>query len=379
MRARSTLTRWMSGLASPLFTRSRVEEDPCDVLFLYAWAGEAARTGALARALERRGLRVRHVPMLSPLRVLSGRMLAKPDPAGTLVDRFCNSASAYLVRRYRPRVLLTFDDGTSYTASLRREMRRTGGALVHIAHGVTGDSPLFTNFNFDYYFIFGRSSLEAITRQKSRHGSTKVVVAGSYLIDEDFSLPILRDSSSILFFSSWLHPSVRSLLLDNFRLLAGWARTQTRYELIVKHHPLEDESVIRRILAGIPRVRFLPRSTSLKDAVREVSLVMISWSVASIEASLLNRPAVIVNGSDNADFLEIERYFPPRAKTASEIQERIDRLTARYDEFLEQGRRFVRLHLARTTDSIPYIASCVDSIAHGREDFEVHPLKETVP
>lgn len=372
------LVRWLSGLAAPLFTRSRVHEEPCDILFLYAWAGEEARTGALSLALERRGLRVRHVAMPSPFRTLWRRRLAVPDAPGRLGDRFFESASAYLVRRYRPRVLLTFDDGTSYTASLRREMRRIGGALVHIAHGVTGDSPLFTAFDFDYYFLFGRSSMEAVLRQKTRRGSTKVVEAGSYLIGEDFSLPVRRESSSILFFSSWLHPTVRDLLLDNFRLLAEWAGAQTRYELLVKHHPLEDESVIRGILRGVPRVRFFPKETPMREAVREVSLVMTTWSVASVEAAVLNRPAVIVNRSGNADFLRIEDYLPPRATTAAEIQERIDRINARYDEYVAQAGRFAGYHLARTTGSIPYLASCIDSLARGREDFEFVRLEGTV-
>lgn len=372
-----SFAKYLAALYCIIFYRRHVTSQACDVLFLYSWPGEQRRTTNLAAALQKQGLSVRHHAIPSPKNILRKRLLCRTERIAPLRNCYFEYAAAHIVQVFRPRLILTFDDGSPYTVFLRASLHATGGRLINIAHGITGDSALFTNFCFDYYFVFGPSSLDAIGRQARRYGSTKIVAAGSYLIDEDFSLTPMPDSKTIVFFSSWLPSSVRSILLSNFRVFAEWARTQDEYDLVVKHHPLEDPSIIRSILAGIPRITFLPAGTPMKTALQDASLAIVSWSVASVEAALLGRPSVVINTSDNPDFLEIESYYLPRARTVAEVQARIDTMFGRYDEFVDRSRDYVRRHLAHTTDSIPFLASCIESLFRGTENFPVSTFPAT--
>ncbi|GAI03241.1 unnamed protein product, partial [marine sediment metagenome] len=253
---------------------------------------------------------------------------------------------------------------------LKKEMERINGKLIDIAHGITPNSQRYSMFDFHYYFMIGQSSVDSAFRQKRRYGNTKIVKAGSFRMDKEFTLPINKESKKLVFFSSWLRKDIRGIILKNYNLLAKWARVQQNYNLAIKLHPLEEESIIKSIFKNIPNVTFLPKEISMKVALADVSLALGMWSCALIDAAVLNRPVVIINDSDMEDFLELENYFLPRARTVEEIQERVEETFARYDEYLERTRYFVSRHLEHTVDSVRYIASCIKSISEGKEDFD---------
>ncbi len=373
------LHRWAktaAGLAATVAARRGGETEPADVLFLHTYAGEVPRAGALADAVRARGLRVRQELISPPGARLLRRELTRASQHLPWSERAHAYYAEYLVRRFQPRVVVTFDTN-GLCSPLRRQANGAGARSVQIAHGVIGDTELFRIFDFDYYFVFGQSSVDAASRQPFRIGSTKLVSAGSFLIDEDFCLPTARERSRVLFLSSWLHPSVREILLRNFRILAEWARTRASLTLVVKPHPLEDVTVLQDILRDAPDVRFLDKAMDMKSAVADCALVITGWSVASIEAAILNRPAVVLNDSEQPDFLELESYYLPRARTAGELQQRIERTLSEYQRFVEASRRLVRRHYERTTDSIPFLARCLEDVASGRESFPCQALHGT--
>jgi len=197
-------------------------------------------------------------------------------------------------------------------------------------------------------------------------------------MDEEFSLPINRKSKKLLFFSASLRrKDIRDIILKNYKLLSKWARGQQNYNLIIKLHPLEEDSVIKSIFKNISNVKFLPKEISIKDSLVDISLVLGIWSCALIEAAVLNRPAVIINDSDEGDFLELEKYFLPRARTVEEIQKHIDETFVRYDEYLERTKLFVHRHLERTIDSVSFMTSCIKCIYEGKEDFSYMVINGT--
>ncbi len=370
------LAKTAAGLAVTAAARRQCAVEPVDILFLHTYEGEVARAAPLAAATRRHGLTVRQ-EVIPSLRVrLWRRQLARAPQGLRWSERAHAFYAEYLVRRFQPRVVVTFDTN-GLSIPLRRQANRAGARSVQIAHGVIGDSEMFRIFDFDYYFVFGQSSVDAVLRQKARIGSTKLVASGSFLIDENFCLPPTHERSRVLFLSSWLHPAVREILLRNFQALAEWARTRAGLTLVVKPHPLEDVSILRDVLAGAPDVHFLDKQTDMRTAIAACALAITGWSVASIEAAILNRPAVVLNDSDNADFLELESYYLPRARNAQELQQRIDDTFADYARFLDAADRLVRRHYDRTTDSIPFLARCLEEIARGTESFAYHAVEGT--
>ena len=360
-----------------IFYRRKLKKKSCDILLLPDWPGGIKRAKKLITELEYNNFHVLCDVIPPPQKILLNRLFIKTERVAPSSYRFFEYYAAYIVRKYQPRILLTFMDSSGFSIFLKNEMEKIGGQVINIAHGVTGDSELFTMFNFHYYFVFGQSSVDAIFRQKTRYGNTKLVKVGSFLIDKEFNLPVNRESKKLLFLPSWLRRSVRDVSLKNFNLLARWARLQKNYQLVIKHHPLEDESIIRSIFNNIPNVKFLPKEINMQGALENISLVLTCWSVASLEAAVLNRPVVIINDSDLPDFLELENYYLPRARTVEEIQNRIEDTFARYDEFLKRSKDFVRRHLEHTTDSIPFMVNCIKSIYQEKEDFKYIPIEGT--
>lgn len=361
--------KYLLGLYGIAFYRREVQVSPCDILFFYTWEGEAARTQGLVHALNAKGFQVASFVLPSRIKIIVHRLLARTERLSSFGNCLYEYFAAYVIARFSPKILLTFDDGSCYTAFLKHEMERRGGTIINIAHGLTGDSESFTNFLFHYYFVFGQSSVDAVLRQKIRYGSTKVIKAGSYLISTEDSLPVNNSRTGILFCSTWLPEPTRALLLKNMAIFAEWANSQTRYSIFVKHHPLEDPRIIREVFRGVQGVSFLPQEICMKDALEKVSLIVTSWSVASLEAALMNRPTVIVNDSDMPDFLEIEGFFLPRARNAKEIQERVSEIFLNYAQYVEKGAKYVERHLAHTTDSVPVISQLIESIFRDRNDF----------
>lgn len=370
------MINFIAGTYCLFFYRRKIRKKPCDILFLHSSQKDIAATKSLSMALKRHNFHVLHEVIPLPKAILLNRLLAKTTRYAPLPFCVYEYYASYIVKKHEPRILITLDL-FPFASFLKNEMEKMGGKSVQLAHGVIGQNELFTIYDFHYYFVFGQSSVDAAFQQRTRYGSTKLVKTGSFFIDEEFHLSPGRKGKKLLFFSSWLQKNVRDIILANFNLLAKWAKLQGEYELAVKHHPLEDESIIRSIFRDVPNVKFLPKEVRMKEALADISIVLTGWSCASIEAAILNRPAVIINNSDFPDFLELEKYYTPRACTVEEIQARIEETFKRYDEFIESAKRLVRRHLERTTDSIPYIVKCLKSIYDGKEDFEYINIKGT--
>src|SRR5690606_28367422 len=96
----------------------------------------------------------------------------------------------WLVEHHQPRILLNDRNGSLYAPFLRLALNARGSLLVHLAHATTVEGSRRLGMNdYDYYFLFGQSSLEALQARKLRFGSSTAVLAGSHMIDDDYVMP----------------------------------------------------------------------------------------------------------------------------------------------------------------------------------------------
>lgn len=361
-----------------LFYRRRLEKDPCDILYVAGWAGDIERANKLSETLEKENFHIHKEVWASPLEIIRDRLLVKAKRVSPFSYCYLECYAAYLIKRHQPKIILAFLDAGLLSFFLKIEIEKVGGKIINLSHAVMMDNYTHTNFYFHYYFMFGQYSVEAAFRQKTRYGNTKLIKAGSHLIEKDFYLPVNKESNKLLLLAaSCSKIENKIIILRNYNLLAKWARIQKRYHLVIKHHPAGDDSIIESFFKDIHNVTFFSKETNMKNALKDVSLTLIGWSTGSIEAALLNRPSVIINDSDMPDFLEAEKYFAPRARNVEEIQDRIEETFERYDYYLEKSKEYVRKHLEYTTDSIPFMVHCIKSINDGDEDFEYIPIEAT--
>ena len=347
---------------------SSPQGEAADVVFLHHYAGGAERIESLTSLLERQGLVVRHVHVSSAGEMMLRRRLMRPPP-DLHPDLLVQGAYArYLVHRYEPKVLVTFQNGLLLAPFLREEMRGRG-VYVNISHGVTPNHHTHSVTAYDYYFLFGRSSLENLLRNPVRIGTTAAVLTGSPFVSSN-SEQVGADEADprkVLFFSTWFPAGeYYEYLTRTAKLVVEWARAQVDHELYVKLHPLENPGFMNELTLGVPNIRVLPKSTPMQQALRGKSVVLHAHSNASLEAALAGKPSVVVNDTEVADsYLHLEDYFLPRAANVEEINDRIARMFQDYDYYVQQARRFARFHLERTADSVQYIAECLVRLSRG--------------
>lgn len=96
----------------------------------------------------------------------------------------------WLVEQHQPRVLLNDRNGSLYAPFLRLELNARGSRLVHLAYATTVPSLRRLGMNdYDYYFLFGQSSLEALQARELRFGCSTAVLVGSHMIDDSYLMP----------------------------------------------------------------------------------------------------------------------------------------------------------------------------------------------
>ena len=367
----------LPSLLVSFFYNRTLKEEKIDILFLHITESIMNRTKNLSRELEKEGFLIKHeVKKKYPKEIIENHLLYKPSYRVPFGYRFIASYASFLVKKYKPKIILTFANCDLFSIFLRKEINKIGGKLINISHSVTGSTEEFYMFDFDYYFVFGPSSVENTFKNPNRYGNTKLILAGSFNIDADFTLPPNYEKKKILFFSSWIEHQYGEILLRNFELIANWIKLHPEYELVIKLHTLENPLIIREIFKETPNVKVLPKDVSIKNALEDVSISIVSWSNAAIESALLNRPVVIANDSDLPDsYLNLEKYFLPRARTPEELQQRIEETFNNYDYFLKVCQDFVKWHLAHTTDSVPYMVKCIKAIIEGKENFEYFEIE----
>ena len=237
--------------------------------------------------------------------------------------------------------------------------------MINIAHALTSNSTRCSIFTFDYYFVFGPSSIDHIAENPIKVGCANIIAGGSTNIHDAFDAAANADGD-ILYFSDWLAPGLEEPIKDNMRMIAEWAESH-HVALRVKLHPLEQEAVIKGIFANVENVEFVDRGLSIQSALENASIAIVHWSCASLEAAVMRRPVIVANRADDIgdEFLELENYFPQRARTPSELASRIDEVKRNYMHYVAQGEHFAERHLAKRYDAQEFIADAIRAIGDG--------------
>ena len=355
-----------------IFSNQKLESKKCDILFLFGYEQELYRTQKLYSLLESKGFDVQH-DFFSKKRFLDTKLKIKGIDTRLITEAV---DAKYLIDKYSPTIVITFSHNSIISPLLKENINSIGGKLINISHAVLGDSYEFTMFDFDYYFIFGESSYRNALNNKNRFGDTKLIKVGSSFLPSKLdNIPYYR-SKNILFFSTWLAESVKSTLIKNAEIVIEWAKKNPEYTLYIKLHHLENPEFIRNLSLGIKNIIILEKSTNMIEALEKVSIVITSWSNASIEAAVGKKPVVIVNSSNIVDnYLYLESFFDKRCQNSLELHSIIEKVYTNYDEYMNKCKDFVAFHYHTTRNVNNNIVSYIESIYNGKEDFDYINIK----
>ena len=335
---------WLAGNCQPLDAAA-----PVDVLFLHIHDGQPRLQGLVAQ-LAGHGLTVRHERL-----DLGDSPRIRPAAFAVLPELFRTAAQARaLVEVHRPTVVVTQTDSLLMSPFLRSQLPGTS-CYVNLAHAVVPNEIGHSMTDFDYFFVFGESSLHHLRRNPIRIGTTKVVLTGSPFVEAG-QVAVRRrpprDTRKVLYASSWLTPAFRDMQIQCANTVLTWARNRPDVALTIKLHPLEDPGLLRSLVGGAQNVTILDQKTNLFAALEDADLLLHQGSCSSVEAALLGIPSLVIRGDNmpedvaraRREFLEEERFFGPAVFTPADLNAAYARVFNNPDEYVARAERYADHH-----------------------------------
>lgn len=367
--AREMLGDWWFGFRAKRRLAVTVVPESCEFLLLQSAPKVIAfqRKKLLIQEMRSRGHNLLESALQAPSVILSKRQLKQPTCK--VPTRYFGLAAhaKWLVDYYQPRILLNDRNGSFYAPFLRLALSEKGSILVHLAHASTVEGSRRLGMNdYDYYFLFGQSSLEALQARTLRFGCSTAVLSGSHMIDGSYDLEPAEPSLRTVLILGVGPDKEREIGYQaTYALLRDWAMNSPEYKVLVKPHPRSGVSFWQQTSRSLSNVEVLPRECSLAVALSRASVVINIMSNAVIEAALARRPVLPVNVSGQSDIFEQERFFGECIVSSKQLQERLTALESDYVSALQKAVAFSDYHLSQGNKGLEHTIFLLEHLLHG--------------
>ncbi|MTI12043.1 hypothetical protein, partial [Sansalvadorimonas verongulae] len=235
--------------------------------------------------------------------------------------RIYDGYAKYLKRVFNPKVIITERNG-HITSSFLKSKSKNDSVTLHLAHSVlTSESSRYNYIDYDYYCLYGISSLEHLKSLDNLYGSCRAFLGGSYLFDESFTLPPNPDAP-IMLLGAGPRMEKEPSCIQIYEMVKEW-QAKTNSELFVRLHPRSKGEFWKG--EASEKIRVLKNENFIESA-RKCSLVISPYTNAVVDASLLNRPVQLLKCANSKDFLCVEDFFPKSASTDKELEKSIDKI-----------------------------------------------------
>lgn len=348
--ARDALRDLQFGLRARFRFARNIAPERCDFLLLQSAPKVIAfrRKRMLMDQLRGRDYALTETALQEPDQILSQRQLLPPPEAVPLRYLGYAAHAQWLIQHHQPKILLNDRNGSLYTPFLRLALNAGGRLLVHLAHATTVEDSRRLGMNdYDYYFMFGTSSLEALQARALRFGASVAVMAGSHMVDDTYNLQ-LADAAARVLLILGVGPDKEKEpgYVRSYELLRRWAELNPDYRVLFKAHPRSKAQFWQGAASGLDNVEVLAPACTLAQALEQASIVVNIMSNAVIEAALARRPVIYVNCAEYPDIFDQERFFGPCVRDVGQLGQRIDTIQADYLQYVQVAERFAEHHLA---------------------------------
>lgn len=344
--------------------------EPCDFLLLQG----APKVIALQRKKKLIDqLRAHGHTLIETAQEEPGNFLKKgclsPPPQKVPLRYLCYAAYAqWLVSHYNPSVLINDRNGSLVSPFLRLSLHQQGKTLVHLAHATTVESSRRLDMtDYDYYFLFGQSSLNALQLRPLRFGTTRVVLSGSHMIDSSYHMaPITPEQCKLLILGVGPDKEKERGYRETYTLLAQWSKRHPEFRVFFKPHPRSKATFWKEMATQSETIEVLSKDCSLAQALADASLVVNIMSNAVIEAALAQRPVLYVNAGQDEDIFEQEQFFGPKIDTLEALEHRIKTIQTDYNSAVDISSNFATHHLHYGTEGLNKSVAFLESLKQGR-------------
>jgi len=363
---RDVMSDYWFGVQAKRRLASSIDNESCDFLLLQSAPKVIGlrRKKLLICNLLQRGYSLVEIALQEHRDICANRLLTAP-PCQLPLRYFGYAAhAAWIVERYRPRVLLNDRNGSLYSPFLRLSLGNRRAQLVHLAHATTVEGSRRLGMNdYDYYFLFGPSSLEALRTRKLRFGDSIVVLTGSHMIDQSFDLPYANlNVRTLLVLGVGPDKEKEAGYQRTYGLLREWARENPHYRVLVKRHPRSSVPFWLEAEQSLENVTVLSAERSLAQALEQACLVVNIMSNAVIEAGLAGRPVIYCNLSDDRDIFDQERFFGPVVFTSKDLGSRVLEIEGDFAAHVDKAHAFAHFHLAHGSQGLEMTLQTLERI-----------------
>ncbi|WP_238346701.1 capsule biosynthesis protein [Pseudomonas viciae] len=374
---RDVLVDVVVGIRTKACLSGSVVTTPCEVLLLHSAPKSMAlqRKNILIDSLRKRGHHLAEAALRSPSDACALRMLLAPPQSVPLRYLVYAAHAQWLVMTYQPKVLINERNGSLHAPFLRLALAARGARLLHLAHAATLESSRRLAMNdFDYYGVFGRSSLVALQERTLRFGESTVVLVGSYLADETYDLPPADPAlQTLLILGVGPDREKEPGYQRTYQLLCNWAGQHPHYRVLFKRHPRSKAQFWSDAALQFTNIELLDIKCSLAQALAQSSVVVNIMSNAGIEAGLAGRPVIHVNAGSDVDVFSHSLFFGPQVRNEQALSRQLQMLEQDYQGQVAQARRFADYHLVHGSQGLAKTTQLVENLLRGedpRRDFE---------
>lgn len=356
--AQSGVRRLISTVAhtalAKLLSHAAVASQAVDVLFLHS--SEYVSAGKLRLIDHLKNEQKLHVAQYWINRwpaIFKQRQLIKPNYP--VFARFSLRAAlaAYLARRFQPRVTIMCTEDI-IAPFIRHEMNQAGGVVVNIAHSLTFNSPLFAMSDFDYYFLFGRYSLENLRKNPVRYGSAQIVLTGSTDISciatpEATQAP---QEKTVTYFSTWRPKAQRHHIEKQFGEIAQFAKDNPHWRLRIKLHPLENAAYWTAVAKSAHNIEVISCSQTVQDSLQDCNIALCpSHSTTALDCAALGKlPIVLACDEDEVGSEFFSRYPELKRRNTESILHAIERVEQTAQNYAQIVQHFFEENISSTVD-----------------------------
>lgn len=374
---RDVLVDVVVGIRTKACLSGSVVTTPCEVLLLHSAPKSMAlqRKNILIDSLRKRGHHLAEAALRSPSDACALRMLLAPPQSVPLRYLVYAAHAQWLVMTYQPKVLINERNGSLHAPFLRLALAARGARLLHLAHAATLESSRRLAMNdFDYYGVFGRSSLVALQERTLRFGESTVVLVGSYLADETYDLPPADPAlQTLLILGVGPDREKEPGYQRTYQMLCNWAGQHPHYRVLFKRHPRSKAQFWSDAALQFTNIELLDIKCSLAQALAQSSVVINIMSNAGIEAGLAGRPVIHVNAGSDVDVFSHSLFFGPQIRNEEALSRQLQMLEQDYQGQVAQARRFADYHLVHGSQGLAKTTLLVENLLRGedpRRDFE---------
>jgi hypothetical protein len=217
-----------------------------------------------------------------------------------------------LARAVRPALWITLEDLFAFGKCVAAVGERLGVPTLNVQHGIIGAYPYRTGVDVVGTFAaFGESSRQTLIARGA--DPARIVVTGPVRYD-DIHDPARQPDRSALLRAAGLDPArpvvlfasqpARRLITTGIRRAALRALLGAAGEIgaqvVIKPHPLEDDTVATEVLAEVGHAAPVVRG-ELYDWLAVCEVMATVSSTVVYEAALAERPALVLEWSGNPD------------------------------------------------------------------------------